>query len=144
MPSFISPLTRDEERGRERASARATTSAVRSPVAARAKTFFYLTLPPPTTTALQFFSVILPLSLSPSLSLSLALHENQACRLKPKLGARHILFTFSPPSTTTGKHAAVAAAQCEQGVMRVQASPSVCRLGENDVLNCALVLLSKA
>ena len=44
MPSFISPLTRDEERERERERERATAVAV----AARAKTFFYLTLPPPT------------------------------------------------------------------------------------------------
>ena len=42
MPSFISPLTRDEEGERERTTATAVA------VAARAKTFFYLTLPPPT------------------------------------------------------------------------------------------------
>ena len=56
MPSFISPLTRDDEREGEREGEGESATAV----AARAKTFFYLTLPPPPTptpmtSALQFF-----------------------------------------------------------------------------------------
>ena len=73
MPSFISPLTRDEEEGRERARATAV-------VAARAKTFFYLTLPPPPTTkegAAPIFSPIQLLSYSDVLNYVLVL--SKAC-----------------------------------------------------------------